>query len=103
MLRSWVPSSHLLVVAGLVSAILALPNRIDTRDDKRDDKRDVLDSRGINYTVFNHISTAASLSYVTNSGICETTPGVNQYSGYLSVGTSMCPQRYKPGKVGSCK
>lgn len=24
-------------------------------------------------------------SFVKNSGICETTPGVNQYSGYFSV------------------
>ncbi|GAM88844.1 hypothetical protein ANO11243_068780 [Dothideomycetidae sp. 11243] len=28
------------------------------------------------------------LEFVTNSGICETTKGVNQYSGYLSVGTN---------------
>ncbi|KAH8682722.1 carboxypeptidase S1 [Xylariales sp. PMI_506] len=29
------------------------------------------------------------MSFVNNSGICETTPGVNQYSGYLTVGTNM--------------
>ncbi|KAL8907385.1 MAG: hypothetical protein Q9207_001435 [Kuettlingeria erythrocarpa] len=29
------------------------------------------------------------MEVVKNSGICETTPGVNQYSGYLSVGTNM--------------
>ena len=33
--------------------------------------------------------TGAKIEFVTNSGICETTPGVNQYSGYLSVGTNM--------------
>ncbi|KAI9447571.1 carboxypeptidase S1 [Lactarius indigo] len=44
---------------------------------------------GINHTVFEHAATGATLSFVTNSGICETTPGVNQYSGYLSVGKNM--------------
>ncbi|OOF96855.1 hypothetical protein ASPCADRAFT_145667 [Aspergillus carbonarius ITEM 5010] len=45
--------------------------------------------RGIEYTVFNHAATGATLEIVENSGICETTPGVNQYSGYLSVGEDM--------------
>jgi len=44
---------------------------------------------GVNYTVFEHAATDATLSFVTNSGVCETTSGVNQYSGYLSVGTNM--------------
>ena len=30
-----------------------------------------------------------NLRYVANSGICETTPGVTQYSGYIDVGTNM--------------
>lgn len=29
------------------------------------------------------------LRYVVNSGICETTPGVTQYSGYITVGKNM--------------
>lgn len=41
---------------------------------------------GIEHTVFEHEATGATIDFVTNSGICETTPGVNQYSGYLSVG-----------------
>jgi hypothetical protein len=44
---------------------------------------------GVNYTIFEHAATGATLSFVTNSGVCETTPGVNQYSGYISVGTNM--------------
>ncbi|KAM0431016.1 hypothetical protein ACHAPT_005653 [Fusarium lateritium] len=36
--------------------------------------------------VFNHVATNSKLEYVSNSGICETTPGVDQHSGYLSVG-----------------
>ncbi|KAK4183926.1 Alpha/Beta hydrolase protein [Podospora australis] len=57
---------------------LALPegHRLDTID-------------GIQYIVFGHNVTASNLSYVTNSGICETTPGVTQYSGYLTVGKNM--------------
>ena len=40
----------------------------------------------LDLTVFEHAATKSSLEYVTNSGICETTPGVNQYSGYLNYG-----------------
>ncbi|KAF1989946.1 putative carboxypeptidase S1 [Aulographum hederae CBS 113979] len=44
---------------------------------------------GVKFNIFKHAATGAQLEYVNNSGICETTPGVNQYSGYLSVGTNM--------------
>ncbi|KAF8269049.1 carboxypeptidase-like protein S1 [Lactarius quietus] len=44
---------------------------------------------GTIYNVFDHAATGATLSFVNNSGVCETTPDVNQYSGYLSVGTNM--------------
>ncbi|BDD60985.1 hypothetical protein MAP00_006071 [Monascus purpureus] len=53
------------------------------------DKRSFVERDGVNYTVFEHAATGARLEFVKNSGICETTPGVNQYSGYLSVGTNM--------------
>lgn len=53
------------------------------------DKRYMLEEAGTNYTVFEHATTGTKLQFVTNSGICETTPGVNQYSGYLTVGTNM--------------
>ena len=53
------------------------------------DKRSFVERDGTTYTVFEHAETGAKLEFVTNSGICETTPGVNQYSGYLSVGTNM--------------
>lgn len=44
---------------------------------------------GTNYTTFTHTPTGATLEFVNNSGICETTPNVNQYSGYLSVGEGL--------------
>lgn len=44
---------------------------------------------GIEYNVFHHRSTDVRINYVSNSGICETTPGVEQHSGYLSVGEDM--------------
>ena len=53
------------------------------------DKRSFVERDGVTYTVFEHADTGAKLEFVTNSGICETTPGVNQYSGYLTVGTNM--------------
>jgi hypothetical protein len=42
---------------------------------------------GVDHTVLKLRATNASLDFVKNSGICETTPGVNQYSGYLDVGS----------------
>ena len=53
------------------------------------DRRTFEVKNGVNYTVFEHVATGSKLSFVTNSGVCETTPGVNQYSGYFSVGTNM--------------
>lgn len=47
------------------------------------------EQNGITYNVFEHAATNSTLSYVQDSGICETTPGVTTYSGYLSVGTNM--------------
>lgn len=44
---------------------------------------------GVEHTVFEHEATGGTIDLVTNSGICETTPGVNQYSGYLSVGSML--------------
>lgn len=47
-------------------------------------------------TVFKHAATDSKLEYVTNSGICETTPGVGQYSGYLSVGKLILLDALRP-------
>ncbi|KAH7010545.1 carboxypeptidase S1 [Ilyonectria destructans] len=52
-------------------------------------KRYTLEDNGIKYKVFEHAATGSKTKIVSNSGICETTPGVNQHSGYLSVGTNM--------------
>lgn len=60
--------------------------RSSSSSDARIFKRE---QNGINYNVFEHRATNSSISFVENSGICETTPGVNTYSGYLSVGTNM--------------
>jgi len=48
-------------------------------------KRAIFEHNGVKRTLFEHESTGASLEYVTNSGICETTPGVNSYSGYIDL------------------
>ena len=44
--------------------------------------------------VFEHRQTASTIRYVTNSGICEKTAGVQQVSGYLSVGSNMVRSLY---------
>lgn len=74
--------SFITVLTTFAVSALALPREyasdfLTTRDD----------SSG--YTTFEHKATGSKLSYVNNSGICETTKGVNQYSGYLSVGSNM--------------
>lgn len=51
-------------------------------------RRSFVERDGTNFTVFEHAATGARMEFVANSGICETTPGVSQYSGYLSVGTN---------------
>ncbi|TVY39421.1 Carboxypeptidase [Lachnellula occidentalis] len=52
-------------------------------------KRSIEERHGVVHTIFEHDATGATIDYVKNSGICETTPGVNQYSGYFSVGKNM--------------
>lgn len=50
---------------------------------------DTNELRTTQFTFRSRIQTDTSLRYVANSGICETTPGVNQYSGYIEVGKNM--------------
>lgn len=38
-----------------------------------------------------------ALRFVENSGICETTPGVRQISGYIDVGTNMSMVSFERG------
>lgn len=52
-------------------------------------RRYIEEREGISYNVFVHYETGSKMSFVKNSGVCETTPGVNQYSGYLEVGKNM--------------
>lgn len=68
-----------IAAASLAACVVALPasSPPQTRD------------TSTNYITFEHAATGSRLDYVKNSGICETTPGVNQYSGYLSVGNNM--------------
>lgn len=73
----------------LIPLALALGNLVASSPITSHDKRSFVERDGTNYTVFEHAATGAKLEFVKNSGICETTPGVNQYSGYLSVGSNM--------------
>jgi hypothetical protein len=71
------------VLAGLTFGCFTLASPI------LKDKRSTVEEDGVKYTVFEHAATKSVVKFVTNSGICETTPGVNQYSGYFSVGGGM--------------
>ncbi|MCJ1452027.1 hypothetical protein MMC28_002367 [Mycoblastus sanguinarius] len=80
--------SNQLLSAGLALCSLTFASPV-SREPILKDKRSFVERDGNNVTVFEHAATGAVIEFVTNSGICETTPGVNQYSGYLSVGTNM--------------
>ena len=54
-----------------------------------DKKTTLVKRNGKKVTVFEHKATQSRLEYVSDSGICETTKGVKQHSGYLSVGEGM--------------
>lgn len=81
--------------AGLVLPALAvaLPSQnVESRENVEPHlkgKRSFYEVDGVKRTVFEHEATGAKIDFVTNSGICETTKGVNQYSGYLSVGSEL--------------
>lgn len=77
-----------LISAGLALSSSAFASPV-LNDEAPKDKRSFVERDGQNFTVFEHAATGAKIEFVTNSGICETTPGVNQYSGYLSVGSNM--------------
>ena len=82
--------SHLLIGLVLPSLSLALPSPIESRNDlpyHLRGKRSFVERDGVKRTIFEHEATGATIDFVTNSGVCETTEGVNQYSGYLSVGS----------------
>lgn len=71
---------------------VALPSANSDRDVAAEfrGKRSFYRRDGVDRTVFEHEATGAKIDFVTDSGICETTPGVKQYSGYLSVGSKSC-------------
>lgn len=66
----------------LISQVLGLSLEPKIRSRHYTEKRD-----GVVHTIFEDDATGGTVDFVTNSGICETTPGVNQYSGYFSVGS----------------
>lgn len=47
------------------------------------------EQNGVTFNIFQHGPTGSKLRYVNDSGICETTPGVHQHSGYATVGDDM--------------
>lgn len=72
----------------LLGVTFSLPNHYDPRGgNSNTSERSKVEERssGRNLTVLDHAATGVRLEFVTNSGICETTPGVNQYSGYISL------------------
>ncbi|KAE8147827.1 Alpha/Beta hydrolase protein [Aspergillus avenaceus] len=80
----WLSSPTWLLPLTMAGAVQALPKGAKIGTTVSQTTKD-----GITYNVFNHAATGAKLEYVNNTGICETTKGVNTVSGYLSVGEDM--------------
>lgn len=72
-----------------VGAALALGGLASAVPSPALDKRSLFERDGAQINVFEDAATGGRIEFVNNSNICETTPGVNQYSGYFSVGTNM--------------
>lgn len=68
----------------LASASLVAASPVSSTNTRHVEEQD-----GTTFTVFHHGPTGSRLRYVNDSGICETTPGVHQRSGYASVGKDM--------------
>jgi hypothetical protein len=73
----------------LLFATSALRDATFAFETTRHDKRSLIERDGEVYNVFEHAATESRIEFVADSGICETTPGVKQYSGYLSVGDKL--------------
>lgn len=79
-----------LVASALVAICLAAQAHGLVTNDASSELRGksyIVERDGIDHHVFEHGATGSKIDFVKNSGICETTPGVNQYSGYFSVGS----------------
>ncbi|THG99697.1 hypothetical protein EW026_g2696 [Hermanssonia centrifuga] len=69
----------LLASLGVVINAVTLPNDLSSRA--------TFDPTILTFK--SEVHTDVSLRFVRNSGVCETTPGVNQLSGYIDFGTNM--------------
>ena len=87
------------VLAGLATLVSsALAAQWPTFADRTGQSNvDVSTDLGTNYVEFTSRNlNDTKLRFVKNSGVCETTPGVNQLSGYIDVGTNMSMVRPPP-------
>ena len=83
-MRCWFPC--ILFVA---AAAIAKPTLDLHPDTNKNTRHIVTDDNGLAHTTFYYAPTDAKLDYVSDSGVCETTPGVHQHSGYVTVGKGM--------------
>ncbi len=73
------PPTLLITILGLASTALAAQTILDQSNS--------IEPQQLVFT--SDVVQDAKLRYVRNSGVCETTPGVNQMSGYIDIGTNM--------------
>ena len=76
-------------VSSVISILLGVATAAPTATAPPESVSNVYTRDGTTFHSFEHEATGARMEFVNNSGICETTPGVKQYSGYISVGKDM--------------
>lgn len=84
----WAQGIASVLFAAVAQTVVAAPAAATTSSSYLN-KRYIEERDGVSYNVFEHHETGSKMSFIKNSGVCETTPGVNQYSGYLEVGRNM--------------
>ncbi|KAF1921571.1 heterokaryon incompatibility protein-domain-containing protein [Ampelomyces quisqualis] len=79
--------SSILKVSSLSLLVATFAHAIATFDFKttKHEKRSLVERGGVVYKVFEHAATEARIEFAVDFGICERTPRVKQYSGYVSV------------------
>lgn len=73
---------QLLLLVVIIFALPDTPHHLSKISQKN--KISIVECNGRNFTVLEHAAAGLKLDFITNSGICETTTDVNQYSGYIS-------------------
>lgn len=87
-MKMWFLTISSLVLCTFVHEVASSNGAASERYIPVDNERSLYKREGVEHTIVKHHATNTTLDFVKNSGICETTPGVKQYSGYIDIGSA---------------